>query len=166
MRGVILGIEDGRGVLSADDHRRLEFPMSEWRSATPPVSGDIVDFVDEAGEARAVYRVAATVSSSPVIEGGATMLGAISVGCLALGFIIPFVPTIAALILGLLGAGQAQLQRDDTGLLLSRIGWIGAAVMLALGVLLILVFGAFLAQMFAAWAAMTGLHWTAHGGSV
>lgn len=166
MRGVILGVEGERGVLSGDDHRRLEFPMSEWRSATPPVAGDRVDFVDEAGEARAVYRVAADAGAYPVAGQTATTIGAISVGCLALGFIIPLIPTIAALILGLLGAGQARQQNDDTGLLLSRIGWIGAAVMLLLGFLLILVFGAFLAQMFAAWAAMSSLHWSAHGGSI
>lgn len=165
MRGVILGVHEGRCILTTDDQRRLEFPLSEWRSALAPVAGDAVDFTEEAGEARAIYRVLAAPLPLGAAQ-SATAIGAISVGCLALGFIIPLIPTIASLILGLLGAAQAKQAGDENGLLLSRIGWIGSAVMLSVGFLLVLVFGAFLLQLFAAWAAFSGWEWHNHGGSI
>ena len=66
------------------------------------------------------------------------MLGIIGVVCLVVGFVIPLIPTIAAFVLGVIGAGQAQAERDDTALLLSRVAWIGALVMLVIGVLAVL----------------------------
>lgn len=66
------------------------------------------------------------------------MLGGIAIGCLALGFVIPLLPTIAALVLGLIGARRAREEGDETGVVLSRIGWIGAVVLLELGVVLVL----------------------------
>ena len=42
MRGTILGVHGGRGVLSSTDERRVEFPLSEWRSAGTPVVGQVV----------------------------------------------------------------------------------------------------------------------------
>jgi multisubunit Na+/H+ antiporter MnhF subunit len=71
-------------------------------------------------------------------------LGAIGVGCLLLGFVIPLLPTIAAFVLGCIGASQAQAERDDTALLLSRISWIGAVVLLAVGILAMLAVLAFI----------------------
>lgn len=140
MRGTILGVHGGRGVLLADE-RRLEFPISEWRSAGSPVAGQIVDFVEENGEARAVFAVpGAHVSGggAPRSYSGSFVLGAIGVGCLVLGFVIPLLPTIAAFVLGCIGASQAQAERDDTALLLSRIAWIGAVVLLSIGILAML----------------------------
>lgn len=143
MRGTILGVHDGRGVLIAGDERRMEFPLSEWRSAGTPVAGQAVDFVDGGGEARAVYAVPGA-SLGVRAQSGSMVIGAISVVCLALGFLIPLVPTIAAFVLGVIGAGQAQREGDDTALLLSRIGWIGALVLLSLSVLAILAVFAFI----------------------
>ncbi len=40
--------------------------------------------------------------------------------------------------LGIVGAGQAQREGDETALLLARIAWIGGLVLLALGVLAIM----------------------------
>lgn len=136
MRGTILGVHGGRGVLSGADERRIEFPLSEWRSAGTPLAGQVVDFVEENGEARAVFAVPGAVVGRPA--SGSMVLGAIAVGCLALGFIIPLIPTIAAFVLGVIGAGQAQAERDETALLLSRIAWIGALVLLSIGVLALL----------------------------
>lgn len=136
MRGTILGVHDGRGVLTGADERRIEFPMSEWRSAGAPVAGQVVDFVEENGEARAVFAVPGAVIGRPA--SGAMVLGAIAVGCLGLGFIIPIIPTVAAFVLGVIGAGQAQAERDETALLLSRIAWIGALVLLGILVLVVL----------------------------
>lgn len=141
MRGTILGQHDGRGVLLSADDRRLEFPIAEWRSAGAPVAGQIVDFVEENGQARAVFAVPGGAQAGPApvpTNSGAFVLGASSVGCLLLGFIIPLLPTIAAFILGVLGAGQAIQERNDTALILSRIGWIGALVLLVTGVIAVL----------------------------
>lgn len=138
MRGTILGVHGGRGVLIADE-RRLEFPISEWRSAGAPTAGQIVDFVEENGEARAVFAVPGAHASGVARSySGSFVLGAIGVGCLVLGFVIPLLPTIAAFVLGCIGASQAQAERDDTALLLSRIAWIGAVVLLSIGVLAML----------------------------
>lgn len=139
MRGTILGVHGGRGVLIVDE-RRLEFPISEWRSAGAPVAGQIVDFVEENGEARAVFAVPGAHASGATGRSysGSFVLGAIGVGCLVLGFVIPLLPTIAAFVLGCIGASQAQAEHDDTALLLSRIAWIGAVVLLSIGVLAML----------------------------
>ncbi|MEZ5995265.1 MAG: hypothetical protein R3C25_05885 [Hyphomonadaceae bacterium] len=136
MRGTILGVHDGRGVLLGEGERRLEFPLSEWRSAGAPAAGQIVDFMEEAGQARAVFAVPGAVSAGA--QSGARVLGIVGLVCLVLGFIIPFIPTIAAFVLGVIGAGQAQTEHDDTALLLSRISWIGALVLLIIGVLVVL----------------------------
>lgn len=66
-------------------------------------------------------------------------MGAIGCVCLVLGFVIPFIPTIAAFVLGVIGAGQAKAAgNDDTGLVLSRISWIGALTLLVIGTLAML----------------------------
>lgn len=140
MRGVILGVHDGRGVLLGDGERRLEFPISEWRSGGAPVAGQVVDFVEEGGQAKAVFAVPAAPALGAQLgaQSGARVLGIIGVICLVVGFIIPLIPTIAAFVLGVIGAGQAQAERDDTALLLSRISWVGALVLLAIGMLALL----------------------------
>lgn len=136
MRGTILGVHDGRGVLIGPGEQRLEFPLSEWRSAGAPVPGQIVDFVEDGGQARGVFAVPGASASRPYSS--ATVIGGIGVGCLVLGFIIPLVPTIAAFVLGVIGAGQGVRDGDETGVLLSRIAWIGALVLLAVGLLAVL----------------------------
>ena len=66
------------------------------------------------------------------------VLGMVALGCLAVGFIIPVLPTIAAFVLGVIGAAQARTENDDTALLLSRIAWIGALVLLSIGLIAML----------------------------
>lgn len=112
--------------------------MSEWRSAGTPTAGQIVDFVEDGGGARGVFAVPGAWSGVRGVSqpsSTATVLGSIGCVCLALGFIIPLLPTIAAFVLGVIGAGQARETGDETGLLLSRISWIGALVLLVIGVL-------------------------------
>jgi len=142
MRGTILGVHDGRGVLLAADQRRFEFPLTEWRSANVPYAGQVVDFVEEGGQARSVYVVPGAVGGSTT-QSGSFVLGAVALGCLALGFIIPLLPTIAAFVLGVVGASKAQAEGNETALVLSRIAWIGAVVLLAIGFLAILAVIAF-----------------------
>ncbi|MGH6951976.1 MAG: hypothetical protein ACREH4_14010 [Vitreimonas sp.] len=142
MRGTILGSHDGRGVLLTSDDRRLEFPMSEWRSGAMPLAGQAVDFVEEGGQARAVFLVSGGAAG---VRGRSTafVLGAVALGCLVLGFIVPLLPTIAAFVLGVIGANHAQSEGDETALLMSRIAWIGALVLLLIGFLAILAVIAF-----------------------
>ncbi len=143
MRGTILGVHDGRGVLLADGERRLEFPLTEWRSAGAPFAGQVVDFIEEGGQARGVFAVPGASSSFSAPRSSATVLGIIGLVCLAVGFVIPLIPTIAAFVLGVVGAGQARAENDETGLVLSRISWIGALVLLAISVLAVLAIIAF-----------------------
>ena len=139
MRGTILGVHDGRGVLLGEGDRRFEFPLTEWRSSGAPYAGQIVDYLEENGQARAVFAVPGLGSASfSTPQSGSRVLGIIGVICLVVSFLIPVVPTIAAFVLGVIAAGQAQQERDDTALLLARISWIGAVVMLGLGVLIVL----------------------------
>lgn len=145
MRGTILGVHDGRGVLIGANDQRLEFPLTEWRSPAAPVAGQIVDFVEEGGQARAVFAVPGASFARP--HSGSMVMSAIAVGCLLLGFIIPLIPTIAAYVLGVIGAGQARAENDDTALLLARIAWIGALVLLVVGFLAIVAVFAFIGTM-------------------
>lgn len=138
MRGTILGTHDGRGIVLTTDDRRLEFPLSEWRSAATPLAGQVVDFVEEGGQARAVYIVPGAAGPGVRTHTGSFVLSAFALGSLALGFIIPLLPTIAAFVLGVIAAGQAQAERDESALLMARISWIGALVMMILGFLAIL----------------------------
>jgi hypothetical protein len=140
MRGTILGSHNGRGVLLTADDRRLEFPLSEWRSGALPLAGQMVDFMEEGGEARAVFIVPAGAVRA---HSGSFVLSIVALGCLALGFIIPLLPTIAAFVLGVVGASQAQSEGDETALLMARIAWIGALVLLLIGFLAILAVIAF-----------------------
>jgi len=136
MRGTILGVHGGRGVLLGANDQRLEFPLSEWRSAGAPVAGQIVDYLEDNGQARAVFAVPGAAPART--HSTALVLAAIGVGCLALGFVIPVAPTIAAFVLGVIAAAQAREEREETALLLARIAWIGALVLLILGTLIIL----------------------------
>lgn len=138
MRGTILGLHDGRGVLLGEADRRLEFPLTEWRSGGTPYAGQVVDYIEDGGQARAVFAVPGVGPSYSTQQSSSRVLGIIGVVCLVAGFVIPFIPTIAAFVLGIIAAGQAQQERDDTSLLLARISWIGAVVMLGLGLLVVL----------------------------
>jgi hypothetical protein len=137
MRGTILGVHDSRGVLLTSDDRRLEFPLTEWKSVGAPSAGQVVDFVDDAGQARAVFAVPGQ-SGAFKPHSQSMVLGLIGVVCLVLGFVIPFIPTIAAFVLGVIGAGQARAEQDESALVLSRIAWIGAAVLLTIGIIAML----------------------------
>ena len=141
MRGTILGVDGARGVLIAGD-ARLEFALSEWRSAGAPAPGQAVDFLEEGGAARAVFAVP---SQSGATQSGAFIMAAVALGSLVLGLIVPLVPTLVALVLGLIAAGQARAERQESALVMARIAWIGATVLLIVGLLmltaLILLFG-------------------------
>lgn len=143
MRGTILGVHNGRGVVITSDDRRLEFSMAEWRSPGSPTPGQSVDYVEENGEARAVFASPPVAGAPPAAQPAATTssamtLSIIALVCLALGLVFPVLPTVAALILGAMGANQARQTNESSALVLGRIAWVGAIVMLALGVLVLL----------------------------
>lgn len=148
MRGTILGVHDGRGVLLGEGDRRFEFPLTEWRSSGTPYAGQVVDYVEEGGQARAVFAVPGLSGANMIApQSSSRVMGIIGVICLVVSFMIPVIPTIVAFVLGVIAAGQAQQERDDTALLLARISWIGAVVMLGLGVLIVLSIIAFVGTM-------------------
>lgn len=141
MRGTILGVHGGRGVLIGPNQERLEFPLSEWRSAGTPAPGQIVDFVEANGEASGVFAVPGLRVNVGHSSGASTarVMGAIGCFCLVLGIMIWYIPTIVAFVLGVIGAAQAKKAGDDEiGLLLSRIAWIGALVLLVISFLAML----------------------------
>lgn len=138
MRGTILGVHEGRGVLLSADERRFEFPLSEWRSAGAPIVGQAVDFVETEGGASAVFAVPGSAQPQPQQQSGAFVLACVALGCLVVGFVIPLLPTLAALVLGVIASAQARTENDANALLLARIAWIGALVVLAIGVLAVL----------------------------
>lgn len=136
MRGTILGVHDGRGILLGVNDQRLDFPLSEWRSAGLPIAGQVVDYLEDGGQARAVFAVPGATNARPAST--SMILAAIGVGCLALGFVLPILPTIVAFVLGVIAAAQARAQGEETALLLARVSWIGALLLLGVGLLLML----------------------------
>ena len=137
MRGTILGVHDGRGVLLGPGDKRLEFPLTEWRSPGQPISGQVVDYVEVEGEARGVFVVPGSAVAGTA-QSPSLVMSAVACGCLALGFIIPLVPTVIAFVLGVIGAHRALQDKDETALLLSRLAWIGALVMLGVAAVAVL----------------------------
>ncbi len=153
MRGQILGIEDGAGLLLGPQDERRVFPLSEWRSGGQPAAGQWVDFVADGEGARSVYLIPGQAPAAYTAShtSSSFVLGAIGVACLAAGLVIPVVPTLAAFIFGIIGAGRAIDERDNTGLTLSRISWIGALVLMGLGILALIVLLVFFGSLLSFW---------------
>lgn len=157
MQGQILDADHTarNGTILGDDGNRYRFESGDWRPADPPVAGLRVDFVATDGAAHEIFALPVqprpgvgaipgtpgTPVPPPVRSGPAPnnsqVLGWIGIACLFIGFIIPILPTIAAFILGLIGADSAKRHRDSTGLVLSRIAWIGALALVVCGILLL-----------------------------
>jgi len=149
MQGQILQIggTDGSGLILGEDGNRYAFSRAEWKVASPPVAGMIVDYLASGQFAREIYPVPG-IGMAPVTpqagsvapaapQGNASLLGGLGILCLALGFVIPLLPTIAAFILGLIGADSAKRYGDHNALILSRIAWIGALIVLIIGAILV-----------------------------
>jgi hypothetical protein len=143
-------MESGGGIVSGADGNRYTFGRSDWRGPTPPTAGTEVDFIAATNTASEVFPLPsrATASTTTVApgaavvinpasnEGSSQLLGVLGILLLLLGFIIPFVPTVAALIVGLIGASSAKRYKNESGLVLSRIAWIGAVILLVVGIVL------------------------------
>jgi hypothetical protein len=137
MQGQVLEVDAQQGgLILGNDGNRYEFAAAEWRGSRAPVAGMGVDFLGSDGRARQVYPVARAALALPQAS-NSVLLGWIGIGCLLLGFVIPILPTIAAFILGMVGADSAKRGGDRAGLLLSRIAWVGALVVLVIGLVLL-----------------------------
>lgn len=143
MQGQVLSFDAvaGGGIILGDDGRRYNFAAEAWKGSHPPQAFQRVDYLAAATEAREVcplndpHLIAVQVPPA----NASRLLGWLGVGALILGFVVPLVPMIAALILGLIAADIGKRHGDRTGVLLGRIAWVGAVVILALAVALIAV---------------------------
>ena len=158
------------GTILGDDGNRYGFSTGDWRASDVPGTGMRVDFVPGDGNvAREIFPLPGSAGAAgptmaiPVTAvpqqslpprpptNNSQLLGWIGIACLILGFVLPILlPTIAAFILGLIGADSAKRHNDSTGLVLSRIAWIGAVVTFGLGILLLVFAFAFLWPLLAA----------------
>lgn len=150
MQGQILQVDTvaRTGIILGDDGARYSFGAGDWKAADMPASGTTVDFVPAEERATEIFTLPGfgaaaqprTVYVQPqqTAQNNSVLIGTLGVAALVLGFIIPILPTIAAFILGLIGADSAKRHRDSTGLVLSRIAWIGALVVMIGGILLLM----------------------------
>jgi hypothetical protein len=163
MRGQILEVRtSGGGTILGADGNRYSFGRPDWRGPGEPPTGGEVDFIAGSGTAAEIFPLpgrpqasassfsaASSVAAAPAAavqsrnEGSSVVLGVIGIVCLVLGFVVPVVPTIAAFVLGLAGADSAKRHNNDSGLVLSRIAWIGAVVLTAISVLVIVALAIF-----------------------
>lgn len=151
MQGQILQVDAGRtGLILGDDGSRYRFTDSDWKGLEEPAPGRHVDFIAADGQATEVFPLPAQDGAPwpppppvpPVPPrgsdaGSSVLLGLLGIACLVLGFVIPILPTIAAFVLGLVGADNAKRHDNGPGLILSRVAWVGALVLLVAAVALI-----------------------------
>jgi hypothetical protein len=154
MRGQVLQVDAavGSGIILGSDGNRYSFNRSDWKGPSTPASGAEVDFISGDGVAQDIFPLPGSSSSASAYaastarvaapprsqsEGSSVLLGVIGILCLVLGFVVPLIPTIAAFILGLIGADSAKRHNNESGLILSRISWIGAVILLVAGILLL-----------------------------
>ncbi len=161
MRGQILTTDaTGGGVISGADGNRYTFSMTDWKGGGAAPGGTGVDFIAREGVAAEIFPLpgggagfggaaaapaAATATVAQRDEGSSVLLGVIGIICLVISFVIPLLPLIVAFIVGLIGADSAKRHDNSSGLVVSRISWIGALVLFVAGVLLVL------ALLFFAW---------------
>lgn len=138
MRGQVLETGAAGGQILGEDGQRYKFMGTDWKSAVAAASGGEVDFVAVGERATQVYPVRATggweAAARPVNGGdNSIFLGWLGIGCLVASFLVPVLPVLGGFIFGLMGAAKAKAHGNSTGLILSRVAWIGALVMTAMG---------------------------------
>jgi hypothetical protein len=142
MQGQILQVDKRRraGLILGGDGRRYDFVAADWRGANPPMVGMAVDYVTADTAAREIFPINAMAGvgayAAPDSD-NSVVLGWLGVGCLALSFFIPILPTVGAFIFGLIGANAAKRAGNGNGLVLSRIAWIGAVLLVTAGLVLL-----------------------------
>lgn len=60
MRGRVLGYDQatGYGAITGEDGQRYQFVPADWKHPAAPISGQLVDFVGDDGQASAIYTLA------------------------------------------------------------------------------------------------------------
>jgi hypothetical protein len=132
MRGQILHSDKAGGVIATPEGARYRFAAAEWRGRGGPFAGLTVDFVAEGEIARDIYAL--PQAFAPRGPDNSVLFGTLGVLCLVLSFVIPFLPLVGAFIVGLVGAESAKRHRNANGLLLSRISWVGALLLVVAGI--------------------------------
>jgi hypothetical protein len=109
-----IGGLEGGGLILGEDGNRYSFLLHEWKADHVPVIGTPVE-----------------IPAFEIPPSNASLFAGIGMGLLVLGIIVPILPSIAALIFGLLGASSAKRHKNRNALIFSRIAWIGALVLIA-----------------------------------
>ena len=148
MRGQVLETSAAGGHILGEDGQRYKFMGTDWKSAGGGEAGTPVDFVAVGERATQVFAVRSSgggweAAARPTGGDSSVLLGWLGIACLVLSFAIPVLPLAGAFLFGLIGASSAKARGNATGLLLSRIAWIGAAVLTVIGLVLIIWFAAY-----------------------
>jgi hypothetical protein len=135
-------------ILGDNSTAREIFPLPPSAAYVPPPPG-AAPWAAQGGQPQPAASVAYVPPQQVQAAGGSSvLLGILGIICLLLSFVVPFVATIAAFILGLIGADSGKRYKNTLGLVLSRISWIGALVLFILGILFIGFFVSIMAVMF------------------
>ena len=128
-------------ILGDNTMAREVFPMPGNAAASPaaPVQAGTPWVAQGAAPRQTVQavRAAQPLQAATMGGGNSVVLGLLGIVCLFVGFAIPFIPTIAAFILGLVGADSGKRHNNMAGIVLSRISWIGALVLFIIAILFI-----------------------------
>ncbi|WP_066723735.1 hypothetical protein [Sphingomonas pituitosa] len=69
MKGQILGVESGSGIILGEDGQRYRFTPLDWKDVQPPAAQDQVDFVALSGQATEIYRMQASPAPAWSVQG-------------------------------------------------------------------------------------------------
>ncbi|MGY4026464.1 TM2 domain-containing protein [Aeromonas rivuli] len=90
MKGTVIDFNEANrtGLISADDGKRYQLDMSEWKGSQRPKSGLKVDFSVEGEDAKAIYVVASNIVGSKKVAAAlfAFFLGAFGAHKFYLGY--------------------------------------------------------------------------------
>ncbi len=163
MRGQVVETRPAGGQILGEDGQRYKFMGTDWKSVAGAEAGTEVEFVPVGERATQVFAVRPAgggweAAARPASGDSSVLFGWIGIACLVLGFAIPVLPVAAAFIFGLMGASVAKARGNATGLLLSRIAWIGAVAMTAIGAVLVAWFASVAWPLFEAmWQVFEGI---------
>jgi thiol:disulfide interchange protein len=157
MRGQVLETTAAGGLILGEDGQRYKFMGTDWKSAGGGTAGAEVDFVAVGERATQVYALRGAsglqgrpggtrgweVAARPGSGGNSVLLGWLGIACLVLAFMVPVLPVIGAFVFGLAGVSSAKRDGNAAGLTLSRVAWIGAVAMTAIGAVLLIWFAAY-----------------------
>ncbi len=134
MKGKILdfSIQNGLGVISADDGKRYNFSASDWKSDKSPTANQIVDFSINGEDATGIYldkNVASSEGKSKIVAAllafflgglgihkfylGCNTAGIIMLVVFFLGFVILGIPTLIIGVIAFIEFIMYLIKSDD-----------------------------------------------------